>query len=86
MSRGRGKNRPEKEAGRAGRNRKGGRKIAVSRLFAQGLKRLQIPVAYAILSGLEKNAAIAHLVERHLAKVEVAGSSPVIRSIDVKRT
>ena len=25
-------------------------------------------------------AAVAHLVERHLAKVEVAGSSPVIRS------
>ena len=27
-----------------------------------------------------KNADVAHLVERHLAKVEVAGSSPVIRS------
>ena len=26
-------------------------------------------------------ADIAHLVERHLAKVEVAGSSPVIRSL-----
>ena len=26
-------------------------------------------------------ADLAHLVERHLAKVEVAGSSPVIRSI-----
>ena len=26
------------------------------------------------------NADVAHLVERHLAKVEVAGSSPVIRS------
>ena len=26
------------------------------------------------------NADLAHLVERHLAKVEVAGSSPVIRS------
>ena len=26
-------------------------------------------------------ASVAHLVERHLAKVEVAGSSPVIRSI-----
>ena len=31
-------------------------------------------------------ADVAHLVERHLAKVEVAGSSPVIRSIDMKRT
>ena len=28
-----------------------------------------------------KNADLAHLVERDLAKVEVAGSSPVIRSI-----
>ena len=27
-------------------------------------------------------ADVAHLVERHLAKVEVAGSSPVIRSIE----
>ena len=27
------------------------------------------------------NADLAHLVERDLAKVEVAGSSPVIRSI-----
>ena len=27
-----------------------------------------------------KFADLAHLVERHLAKVEVAGSSPVIRS------
>ena len=26
------------------------------------------------------NADLAHLVERNLAKVEVAGSSPVIRS------
>ena len=26
-------------------------------------------------------AGVAHLVERHLAKVEVAGSSPVTRSI-----
>ena len=28
----------------------------------------------------ERYADLAHLVERHLAKVEVAGSSPVIRS------
>ena len=28
----------------------------------------------------KKYADLAHLVERHLAKVEVAGSSPVIRS------
>ena len=30
---------------------------------------------------LIQSADLAHLVERHLAKVEVAGSSPVIRSI-----
>ena len=30
-------------------------------------------------------ADLAHLVERDLAKVEVAGSSPVIRSISLKR-
>ena len=29
---------------------------------------------------LNSHADLAHLVERHLAKVEVAGSSPVIRS------
>ena len=34
----------------------------------------------SIPSGGTKNADVAHLVERHLAKVEVAGSSPVIRS------
>ena len=30
-------------------------------------------------------ADLAHLVERDLAKVEVAGSSPVIRSIGLER-
>ena len=30
--------------------------------------------------GRHSFADVAHLVERHLAKVEVAGSSPVIRS------
>ena len=30
------------------------------------------------------HADLAHLVERHLAKVEVAGSSPVIRSNKIK--
>ena len=29
---------------------------------------------------MRKFADVAHLVERHLAKVEVAGSSPVVRS------
>ena len=31
-------------------------------------------------------ADVAHLVERHLAKVEVAGSSPVIRSIEKRES
>ena len=34
-----------------------------------------------LLISCEKHADLAHLVERDLAKVEVAGSSPVIRSI-----
>ena len=34
----------------------------------------------SIPSGGTIYADVAHLVERHLAKVEVAGSSPVIRS------
>ncbi len=40
--------------------------------------------AYLIVSSMKQSrfffADLAHLVERHLAKVEVAGSSPVIRS------
>ena len=40
--------------------------------------------AYLIVSSMKQCrfffADLAHLVERHLAKVEVAGSSPVIRS------
>ena len=35
----------------------------------------------ADLLRLHIHAGVAHLVERHLAKVEVAGSSPVARSI-----
>ena len=38
----------------------------------------------SIPSGGTKNAGIAHLVERHLAKVEVASSSLVARSIIVQ--
>ena len=37
-------------------------------------------VVGSIPTGGTNNADLAHLVERHLAKVEVAGSSPVIRS------
>ena len=32
------------------------------------------------------HAGVAHLVERHLAKVEVAGSSPVARSTKDNRS
>ena len=39
------------------------------------------PFAYNKIEDVERNADVAHLVERHLAKVEVAGSSPVIRSL-----
>ena len=40
-----------------------------------------IPTGGTILPNREGFADLAHLVERDLAKVEVAGSSPVIRSI-----
>ena len=36
--------------------------------------------------GVVHNAGVAHLVERHLAKVEVAGSSPVARSTNDNRS
>ena len=40
-----------------------------------------IPTGGTMLSSvLDNSAGVAHLVERHLAKVEVAGSSPVARS------
>ena len=39
----------------------------------------------AIIVGQITSADLAHLVERHLAKVEVAGSSPVIRSKKYRR-
>ena len=41
-------------------------------------------VVGSIPTGGTISADLAHLVERHLAKVEVAGSSPVIRSIKSK--
>ena len=34
----------------------------------------------------QTHAGVAHLVERHLAKVEVAGSSPVARSTKDNRS
>ena len=42
-------------------------------------------VVGSIPTGGTIHADLAHLVERDLAKVEVAGSSPVIRSIGLER-
>ena len=42
-------------------------------------------VVGSIPTGGTKNADLAHLVERHLAKVEVASSSLVIRSRKIRR-
>jgi len=39
-----------------------------------------VPYATTCAQVTGRNAKIAQLVERHLAKVEVAGSSPVFRS------
>ena len=37
-------------------------------------------IIYIVPARQERYAGVAHLVERNLAKVEVAGSSPVTRS------
>ena len=42
-------------------------------------------VCFVRIAVVEYSADLAHLVERDLAKVEVAGSSPVIRSTLHKR-
>jgi hypothetical protein len=42
---------------------------------------LTLGTSNAIQSGTQKRAEVAQLVEHHLAKVRVAGSSPVFRSI-----
>ncbi len=41
---------------------------------------MTININVCIISLVPKNADVAHLVERHLAKVEVASSSLLIRS------
>ena len=51
---------------------------SVAQLVEQGTENPR--VVGSIPTGGTKYADLAHLVERHLAKVEVAGSSPVIRS------
>ena len=52
---------------------------SVAQLVEQGTENPR--VVGSIPTGGTISADLAHLVERHLAKVEVAGSSPVIRSI-----
>ena len=51
---------------------------SVAQLVEQGTENPR--VVGSIPTGGTIPADLAHLVERHLAKVEVAGSSPVIRS------
>ena len=51
---------------------------SVAQLVEQGTENPR--VVGSIPTGGTINADLAHLVERNLAKVEVAGSSPVIRS------
>ena len=51
---------------------------SVAQLVEQGTE--NPCVVGSIPTGGTISADLAHLVERHLAKVEVAGSSPVIRS------
>ena len=51
---------------------------SVAQLVEQGTENPR--VVGSIPTGGTIFADLAHLVERHLAKVEVAGSSPVIRS------
>ena len=53
---------------------------SVAQLVEQGTENPR--VVGSIPTGGTISADLAHLVERHLAKVEVAGSSPVIRSIN----
>ena len=55
---------------------------SVAQLVEQGTENPRVDGS--IPSGGTIYANVAHLVERHLAKVEVASSSLVIRSIDRK--
>ena len=53
----------------------------VEQVDTRDLKSLEFSSSCRFKSGLWYQAGIAQLVERNLAKVEVAGSSPVSRSI-----
>ena len=55
-------------------------KVSIFRkFFKKAIDKYQF-MCYTIIANEKTNADLAHLVERNLAKVEVAGSSPVIRS------
>ena len=55
-------------------------KISIFRkFFKKAIDKYQF-MCYTIIANEKTHADLAHLVERNLAKVEVAGSSPVIRS------
>ena len=55
---------------------------SVAQLVEQGTENPRVvgSIPTGGTSGADRYADLAHLVERDLAKVEVAGSSPVIRS------
>ena len=68
----------EPHPSRQSRSNKNHQSASVAQLVEQ---RTENPrVVGSIPTGGTTYADLAHLVERHLAKVEVAGSSPVIRS------
>ena len=56
---------------------------SVAQLVEQGTENPRVVGSIPI--GGTIYADLAHLVERNLAKVEVAGSSPVIRSKQIKK-
>ena len=51
----------------------------LSHFFEKRLDKWKV-LCYTVIAIEKTHADLAHLVERNLAKVEVAGSSPVIRS------
>ena len=56
----------------------------LSHFFEKRLDKWKV-LCYTVIAIEKTHADLAHLVERNLAKVEVAGSSPVIRSRQNKR-
>ncbi len=59
------------------------RKIGVFKIVKKYFKKISkktLQIVFFVLYYLSANASVAHLVERHLAKVEVASASLVTRS------